>query len=165
MARKQVSVYSDGACIGNPGPGGYGIILDHNGRRLEKAAGFRLTTNSRMELLGVIVGLESLREPCDVSVFSDSSYVVDGIAKGWALQARSRGWRNADKKPWANRDLWIRVLSLCNEHQVLFAWVRGHAGHPENERCDELANAAANSSSEAIDEVYEAERNAKQLLV
>lgn len=155
--RREVTIFSDGACHGNPGPGGYGVILDHGGTRLEKSAGYRLTTNNRMELLGVITGLESLTEPCDVLIVTDSTYVIHGIDRGWAVGWRSRGWRNANKQPTKNVDLWQRLLDLCERHDVRWEWVRGHAGHPENERCDEMANAAADDvESHVIDEQYEA---------
>lgn len=154
-----MTIYSDGACLGNPGPGGYGVILDYNGRRRERSKGYLLTTNNRMELLGVIVGLEALREPCNVVIVTDSDYVVKGIGQGRAASWRAHGWRTADKKAAKNVDLWERLLGLCDRHTVRLEWVRGHAGHPENERCDHLANSAASSaaSSAALvtDEGYE----------
>jgi ribonuclease HI len=152
---KHVDIYTDGACIGNPGPGGYGTILDFRGQRKELSEGFRLTTNNRMELLAVIKGLESLKEPCEVSLYSDSQYVINGIEKGWALKWRANGWRKGDKTPAINSDLWARLLDLCKEHRVKFNWVRGHNGHVENERCDVLANTAARKAANSIDFLYE----------
>jgi ribonuclease HI len=152
---KSVTIYSDGACLGNPGPGGYGVILDHNGTRIEKSAGYRLTTNNRMELLGVITGLESLKAPSNALVVTDSVYVINGIEKGWAIGWRARGWRTAGRTPAKNVDLWKRLLDLCEQHTVAWEWVKGHNGHPENERCDELANAAAAGSQLLVDDGYE----------
>ncbi len=153
---KSVMVFSDGACLGNPGPGGYGVILDYQGRRREVSQGYRLTTNNRMELLGVITGLESLKEICNVRVVTDSQYVVQGIKQDWAAAWRARGWRLANKAPAKNVDLWTSLLDLCDKHTVSFEWVRGHAGHAENERCDELANLATASEPLLVDEPYEA---------
>ena len=152
---KRVTLYTDGACIGNPGPGGWGLIVDYEGVRRERSKGYRLTTNNRMELMGVIAGLELLREPCEVRVFSDSSYVVRGVNEGWAAGWRARGWRKADRKPARNVDLWQRLLDLTERHSVTMEWVRGHAGHPENERCDQLANEAALSGDQDVDDGYE----------
>ena len=140
---KCITLYSDGACSGNPGPGGYGVILDYNGREKELSGGFRGTTNNRMELMGVITGLESLKEPCSVRVVSDSKYVVDAIEKGWAAKWRQNGWKRNKKEKALNPDLWQRLLDLCAKHTVRFEWVNGHAGHPQNERCDRLAVDAA----------------------
>ena len=136
---KHVDVYSDGACSGNPGPGGFGTIVVY--KKYEKciSGGEAETTNNRMELLGAIAGLEALTEPCDVTLTSDSRYLVDGIEKGWAKSWRSKGWIKADKKPAANPDLWQRLLDLLETHTVRFVWIKGHAGHPYNERCDEMA--------------------------
>ena len=143
---KQVHLYSDGACSGNPGPGGYGTILVFGGVEKELSAGYRLTTNNRMELRGVIAGLEALKEPCAVTVWTDSRYVVDAIEKGWARKWESQGWMRTKKEPALNPDLWTRLLDLCDRHDVRFSWIRGHAGHPYNERCDALAVAAAQGS-------------------
>lgn len=140
---KKVTIYSDGACSGNPGPGGYGTILSFNGVEKEFSGGFRNTTNNRMELLGAIVGLESLKEKCDVTMVTDSQYVVNGIEKGWAKRWKANGWMRNRKEPAINPDLWQRLLTAVDKHSVKFTWVRGHNGHPENERCDELAVAAA----------------------
>lgn len=153
---KSVTIYSDGACLGNPGPGGYGVILDHKGKRIEKSAGYRLTTNNRMELLGVITGLESLKETCAVLVVTDSVYVINGIKKGQAVSWRARGWITAGKTPAKNVDLWDRLLHFCERHEVSWEWVKGHNGHPENERCDELATEAAAGTDLLVDDNYEA---------
>jgi ribonuclease HI len=147
-------MYTDGACIGNPGPGGYGVVLLYSQHRKELAHGFRLTTNNRMELSAVIVGLQQLKEPCQMRVFSDSRYVVDGIEKGWAKRWQTQGWKNKSK-PVPNADLWRELLALCQQHTVLFTWVRGHAGNSENERCDVLSNVAARGKNLDIDTGYE----------
>ncbi len=134
-----VEIFTDGACSGNPGPGGWGTILRCNGQEKELSGGESETTNNRMELLAVINGLESLNRKCKVKIYSDSSYVVNGITKGWAEGWRKNNWRKADKKPALNPDLWERLLDLLAQHEYEFEWVKGHAGHPENERCDKLA--------------------------
>lgn len=141
-------MYSDGSARGNPGPGGYGTILkftDGNGVLHEKefTEGFRLTTNNRMELLGVITGLEALKYPCEVCVISDSKYVVDAFEQKWVDSWLKNNFRTAAKKPVKNQDLWKRLLEAKKMHTVKFQWVKGHAGHPENERCDELATTSA----------------------
>lgn len=138
-----VEIYTDGACKGNPGPGGYGVVLLSGGRRKEISGGFRKTTNNRMELLACIEGLRSLKRPCTVVLTSDSSYVVNAIEKGWAKRWRSKSWMLSPVKSAKNSDLWKQLLELCAEHTVKFNWVKGHAGHPENERCDVLAVAAS----------------------
>jgi ribonuclease HI len=143
MPEQSITLYTDGACINNPGPGGYGVILVADGHRRELAAGYRLTTNNRMEIMAVIAGLRALRMPSTVTVYSDSQYVVHAMSKGWARGWRANGWRRADKQPALNVDLWQQLLALCEQHKVTFAWIRGHAGHPENERCDRLSVAAA----------------------
>lgn len=137
--KKDVMIFSDGACSGNPGPGGYGVILRCDGYEKELSGGEPHTTNNRMELLGVITGLEALKYPCRVTVQTDSRYVVDGIEKGWARSWRKNGWIKSDKKPALNSDLWGKLLDLLEIHEVRFTWIKGHAGHPENERCDRLA--------------------------
>ena len=137
--KKQVYIFSDGACSGNPGPGGYGVILRCDGREKELSGGEPQTTNNRMELMGVITGLEALKYPCKVTVQTDSKYVVDGIEKGWAKSWKRNNWIKSDKKPALNSDLWDRLLKLLEIHEVKFTWIKGHAGHPENERCDRLA--------------------------
>jgi ribonuclease HI len=140
---KKVEIFTDGACSGNPGPGGYGVILRSNNHIKELSAGYKKTTNNRMELRAVIAGLQALREKCNVKIFSDSKYIVDAIQKGWVNRWEKNNWyRNKNEKA-LNPDLWRILLDLLSEHQVEFIWVRGHAGHPENERCDILAVTAA----------------------
>ena len=152
---KEVRLYTDGACIGNPGPGGYGVVLIFGVQRKEISGGYRRTTNNRMELMAVIKGLETLKESCRVSVFSDSKYVVDALAKGWAKRWRANGWMRNKNERAINPDLWERLLDLCAGHQVTFHWVKGHSGHPENERCDQLATRAASQPDLPADEPYE----------
>lgn len=132
-------MFTDGACSGNPGPGGYGTILRYNGFEKEISGGEANTTNNRMELMAVIAGLQALKEPCSITLYTDSKYVADGIAKGWAASWRARGWKKSDKSPALNPDLWGQLLDLLEEHDVKIIWVKGHAGHRENERCDEMA--------------------------
>lgn len=132
-------MFTDGACSGNPGPGGYGTILRYNGIEKEISGGEANTTNNRMELMAVIAGLQALKEPCSITLYTDSKYVADGIAKGWAASWRARGWKKSDKSPALNPDLWGQLLDLLEEHDVKIIWVKGHAGHRENERCDEMA--------------------------
>jgi ribonuclease HI len=139
---KTVTIYTDGACSGNPGPGGYGIVLEYGPHRKEMSEGFAQTTNNRMELLAVITALQTLKEPCQVELYSDSKYVVDAVVKGWAKGWQARGWRKADKTPAKNPDLWEQLLAQLEIHQVNFHWVKGHADNPGNNRCDELAVAA-----------------------
>ena len=136
---KQIELFTDGACSGNPGPGGWGAILRFNGVEKELSGGEINTTNNRMELTAVIKGLKALKEPCFVTLTTDSKYVSDGISKGWAQNWKNNGWRKADKKPALNPDLWDELLQLLTVHEVEINWVKGHAGHPENERCDKLA--------------------------
>ncbi len=144
---KSVEIYADGACSGNPGPGGFGVILSYNGRTKEISGGFSNTTNNRMELMAAISGLESLKEPCNVTLITDSRYVVDGIEKGWALRWKKNGWMRNRKEPALNSDLWERLLKAIERHNVKFNWIQGHNGHPQNERCDRLAVAAANGEN------------------
>ncbi len=151
---KTVELFTDGACSGNPGKGGYGTILRYKGKSKEFSQGFNLTTNNRMEILAVIAGLEALLEPCNVSVYSDSKYVVDAINQGWVYKWEAKGWMRTPKEPALNVDLWERLLVLMEEHNVEFNWVKGHAGHPENERCDRLAVAAAAQPDLPDDEGY-----------
>ncbi len=139
---KHVDIYTDGACSGNPGPGGYGAILVFGSLKREISGGDPQTTNNRMELTAAIEALALLKEPCSVTLVSDSKYLVDGINRGWAKSWKRNGWRKADRKPALNADLWERLLRLLEVHRVTFSWVKGHAGHPYNERCDELAVAA-----------------------
>ena len=136
---KFVELFTDGACSGNPGPGGWGAVLRYNGHEKELSGGEKDTTNNRMELTAVIEGLSALKEPCEVRLVTDSKYVADGITKGWAESWRKNNWRKADKKPALNPDLWEQLLELIKKHNVTIEWVKGHAGHPENERCDQLA--------------------------
>ena len=136
---KTVTIYTDGACSGNPGPGGWGTILDYKGRQKELSGGERKTTNNRMELTAVIEGLKALKEKCIVTVITDSKYVSDGINLGWAKSWKANNWRKKDKKPALNPELWDELLSLIDSHVVTVKWIKGHAGHPENERCDKLA--------------------------
>jgi ribonuclease HI len=149
---KKVKIYTDGACSGNPGPGGYGTILEFNGRRKELSAGYKKTTNNRMELRAVIAGLEALKEPCRVDVYSDSKYVVDAIGKDWAQRWKQNNWMRNKKEEALNPDLWDKLLSLLEKHSVTMHWVKGHAGHPENELCDRLA-VAATSDQNLLDDV------------
>ena len=137
--KKFVEIFTDGACSGNPGPGGWGVVLRYEGREKELCGGEKNTTNNRMELTAAIKGLSALKEPCDVRLVTDSKYVADGITKGWAKSWRENNWRKADKKPALNPDLWEELLNLIEKHNVTIDWVKGHAGHPENERCDKLA--------------------------
>lgn len=136
---KQIELFTDGACSGNPGPGGWGAVLRYNGVEKELSGGEINTTNNRMELTAVIKGLSALKEPCKVHLTTDSKYVSDGISKGWAQSWKNNAWRKADKKPALNPDLWEELLNLLTIHEVEITWVKGHAGHPENERCDKLA--------------------------
>ena len=136
---KQVELYTDGACSGNPGPGGWGAILIYKGTEKELSGGESSTTNNRMELTAVIRGLSALKESCIVELYSDSKYVIDGLSKGWAASWRAKGWKKADKKPALNPDLWDTLLTLTEKHQMRYHWVKGHAENPYNNRCDELA--------------------------
>jgi len=147
---KEVTIYTDGAALGNPGPGGYGVVLMHGTHRKELSGGFRLTTNNRMELMGVIVALQSLKTKCKVTIYSDSKYVVESYTEGWAHRWRAKGWKKAK-----NPDLWKKLLELCEQHDVKFEWVRGHAGNRENERCDFLSVQAAQQKDLPIDTAYE----------
>ena len=136
---KHVDIYTDGACRGNPGPGGWGAILVYNGHEKELSGGLPETTNNRMELTAVITALSALKESCSVTLTSDSKYVIDGITKGWARSWKEKGWIKGDKTPALNPELWDALLTQVDRHQVEFVWVRGHAGHPYNERCDRIA--------------------------
>ena len=144
---KQVDIYTDGACSGNPGPGGYGAVLVYRGVEKEISQGFLNTTNNRMELSAAIAALSALKEPCRVRLTSDSKYLIDGITEGWAVRWRQNGWKRG-KELAANPDLWERLLELCAVHDIAWIWVKGHAGHPYNERCDALAVEAAKAASE-----------------
>ena len=142
---KKVDIYTDGACRGNPGRGGWGAVLVYNGREKELSGGERETTNNRMELTAAIRALSMLKEPCEVTLYSDSKYLIDAITKGWVESWRAKGWRKADKSPALNVDLWEQLLVLLNTHKVGFVWVKGHDGHAYNERCDKLATDYADS--------------------
>ncbi len=137
--KKVVELFTDGACSGNPGPGGWGAILRYNGVEKELSGGEESTTNNRMELTAVISGLQALKSPCKVLLCTDSKYVSDGVTLGWAENWQKRGWRKADGKPALNPDLWEALLELLEVHEVEINWIKGHNGHPENERCDKLA--------------------------
>ena len=154
-----VDIFTDGAARGNPGPGGFGALMrfvDRNGRVHEKelSQGFERTTNNRMELLGAIAALEVLKSPCEVTLYTDSQYVANAFNQHWVDGWLKRGWKNAKKEPVKNEDLWKRLLAAKSPHRVSFVWVKGHAGHPENERCDRLATAAADGPGRAIDEGF-----------
>lgn len=152
---REVNLYTDGACSGNPGKGGYGAILSYNGHEKVMSEGFVLTTNNRMELLAAIVGLEALKEPCKVTLYSDSKYLVDAIKNGWVYSWKNKGWKKSDGKKALNPDLWERMLVQLRVHQVELVWLKGHAGHEYNERCDRLAVEAYNSNTLLHDEIYE----------
>ena len=153
----QVKIYTDGAARGNPdGPGGYGAVLEYVDTKgqlhtKELSCGYRKTTNNRMELMAVIAALEALNRPCSVEVYSDSKYVVDAFNQNWIGGWQRRGWKTASKQPVKNVDLWRRLLAACEPHEVTWVWIKGHAGHPENERCDGLATGAADGSDLAED--------------
>ncbi|MGD9488718.1 MAG: ribonuclease HI [Calditrichaceae bacterium] len=140
---KNAKIYTDGACSGNPGPGGYGTIVEIDGERTELSKGYKKTTNNRMELRAVLAGLELLNEPHEVEIYSDSKYVIDAIRLKWAERWRANDWMRNKKEKALNPDLWGKLLDLLKPHKVTLNWVKGHAGHPENERCDELAVAAS----------------------
>jgi ribonuclease HI len=156
LARRSayISIYSDGACIGNPGPGGYGVVILDGLNRRELSAGFRFTTSNRMELLGAINGLTDIKESSEITLYSDSKYLVDAMRLGWARKWERNGWHLAGGGGVANIDLWKRLLALARRHKVDFRWVKGHAGNVENERCDQLAFAAASRYDLAIDDGY-----------
>ena len=140
---KTVTIYTDGACSGNPGPGGWGAILMYGEHRKELSGGEANTTNNRMELTAVIAALSALKEPCEVELWSDSKYVIDALEKGWAKSWQKNGWKKADKKPAINPDLWEQLLDLCEKHDVRFHWVKGHADNEGNNRCDRMATREA----------------------
>lgn len=153
--RKHVSIFTDGACVNNPGPGGYAAVLIHRKYRKELSGGFRHTTNNRMEIMAAIVALRALKSPCDVTLYSDSRYLVDSIMKGWARRWRDNGWKRNRKEHAVNCDLWQELLELCSIHTVRFQWVPGHAGVVENERCDWLSVQATQEENLPCDEGYE----------
>jgi ribonuclease HI len=156
-ASDAIQLFTDGGCRFNPGPGGYGVVILAGAARRELSGGFRLTTNNRMELMACIVALENIASGCRARLHSDSRYVVDALAKGWARSWQARGWRRRNGEAALNPDLWQRLLALCAERQVEFVWVRGHAGHAENERCDRLAVVAAAGADLPPDRAYEAQ--------
>ncbi len=144
---KRVIIHTDGGCKGNPGPGGYGVVLVSGKHRLELSAGYRLTTNNRMELRAAIAALACLSEPCEVDLHSDSKYLIDAVTKRWVDGWKKRGWLKADKSAVKNPDLWQLLLAAMAPHTIRWHWVKGHAGHAENERCDQLANLAVQSKT------------------
>jgi len=144
---KNITIFTDGACSGNPGPGGFGVIVRYNDHEKELSGGFRNTTNNRMEIMGAIRGLELLKESCEVTIVTDSQYLVNAIELGWAKKWKSNGWMRNKKDKALNPDLWERLLQLVSQHKVRFQWIRGHNGHSENERCDKLAVDAASQSN------------------
>ena len=154
----KVVIYTDGGCIGNPGQGGYGAVLLYGEHRKEFSGGYRLTTNNRMELMACIVGLRALKKECKIVLHSNSQYVVNGITKGWAKRWKANHWMRNKEDRAENSDLWMQLLKLCDQHEVEFVWVRGHAGSPENERCDRLSVAAARQGNLPADEFYERSR-------
>jgi ribonuclease HI len=152
---KQVAIYTDGACQGNPGPGGYGVVLLYGAKRKEISGGFRRTTNNRMEIMAAIAGLEALRYRCTVTIFTDSQYLANSFNQGWARRWRANGWKRNKNDAAQNPDLWARLLDLSDQHDVRFEWLRGHAGDPENERCDRLSVRAAQEKDLPADVGYE----------
>lgn len=152
---KKVEIHTDGACSGNPGPGGYGTVMVSGKHRLELSQGYRRTTNNRMELLACVAALDALKSPCEVTLVSDSRYVVDAMTKNWLRGWKSRGWLTSNKKPVKNKDLWMLLESAAASHKITWKWIRGHAGHKENERCDELAVAAVKSRDLLEDSGFE----------
>ncbi len=155
--RKNVTIYTDGACLGNPGPGGYAAVLLYGHHRKEIAGGFRLTTNNRMEIMAAIAALSALKTPCEVKLYSDSQYLVNAMTKGWVQRWRARGWMRTSTDKAKNVDLWEQLLHLCSRHRVQFHWLRGHDGHPDNERCDALATQAAQAPDLPPDQGYESQ--------
>ena len=153
--KKEVIIYTDGACLGNPGSGGYGVVLLYSQHRKELSGGFRLTTNNRMEIMAAIVGLLALKTKCYVTLYTDSKYLVDAVMKGWAKRWQANGWKRNKKEKAKNPDLWQQILDLCAQHEVKFVWVKGHAGNRENEYCDRLAVKAAQQKDLPADPGYE----------
>ena len=154
-ATTDVTIYTDGGCLGNPGPGGYGVVLRSGSHEKHLSGGFRKTTNNRMEIMAAIVALEALKFPCSVALHSDSKYLVDAMTLGWVTRWKANGWRRNKKDKAVNVDLWERLLIACREHDVTFVWVRGHAGHKYNEICDVLAKKAAAGTDLPMDTEYE----------
>ncbi|HAN09849.1 MAG TPA: ribonuclease HI [Clostridiales bacterium] len=151
---KQIEIYTDGACSGNPGPGGYGTILKYKDNEKHFSQGYKLTTNNRMEILSVIVGIEALSETCEVTVYTDSKYVSDSISQGWAKKWKENNWKRNSKEKALNIDLWDRLLNLIDKHKITVVWVKGHSGHEYNEKCDKLAVAACRADNLLEDEGY-----------
>ena len=151
----QAVIYTDGSCLRNPGPGGYGIIIEYDGKKTEKSGGFRETTNNRMELMAAIIALESLKEKNRATIYTDSEYLVNSMMRGWAKKWKANGWVKSDKKPALNPDLWDKLLKLCEKHEVEFIWLQGHNNNRQNERCDRLANEATKKPNLPADETYE----------
>ncbi len=152
---KDVTIYTDGGCLGNPGPGGYGVVLRFGKHQKKLSGGFRLTTNNRMEVMAAIAALEALTVPCEVTLHSDSKYLVDAMTKGWVTRWKANGWRRNKNDKAVNVDLWERLLAACADHEIVFQWVKGHAGHADNETCDVLAKKAAAEQNLPRDEGYE----------
>ncbi len=152
--KPEIIIYTDGACSGNPGPGGYGIVIIIEKKRQELSGGYKLTTNNRMELMAAIVGLEELEFPSIVTLYTDSKYIVDAVTKGWAKRWRANGWKRNKKDKAMNPDLWGKLLDLCDKHLVQFSWVRGHSGNIENECCDKLAVQASQQVDLPLDLGY-----------
>lgn len=148
---KKVQIYTDGACSGNPGPGGFGVVLLYGSGRKEISKGYELTTNNRMELLAAIEGLKALKEPCEAALYSDSKYVVDAVNKGWAKKWQANEWMRNKKEKALNTDLWAELLELLNIHKVTFIWIKGHAENKENNRCDQLAREASGAPGKEVD--------------
>ena len=155
---KTVEIFTDGGSLGNPGPGGYGVVLKFQDQRSELSEGFRKTTNNRMELMAAIAGLTALKEPCHVKLYSDSQYLVNAMEKGWAKKWQVNGWMRNKKESALNPDLWQDLLNLCEKHRVQFFWIKGHNGDPENELCDRLCRKAAQGSHLKRDHFYEAQK-------
>ena len=151
---KEVTIFTDGACSGNPGRGGFGVILNYMGKIKEISKGYICTTNNRMEIMAALAGLNALKEPCKVTLYSDSKYLVDSVNKGWIASWQKNGWKNSKKEKVKNRELFEELINLINIHQVEFCWVKGHDGHTENERCDYLATTAAKSKNALEDTGY-----------
>lgn len=152
---RKVTIFTDGACKGNPGPGGYGVVLKSGRHRLELAKGFARTTNNRMELMAAIAGLEALTESCEVELHSDSRYLIDALTKNWIKGWKAKGWRTSTGQPVKNQDLWQRLTAAAATHKMTWHWVKGHAGHDENECCDQLAVNAATARNLPPDEGFE----------
>ena len=154
---KKVTIYTDGGCINNPGPGGYGVVLLYDKHRKELSGGFRRTTNNRMEIMAALAGLRALKSPCEVTLLTDSQYLQKSMMLGWAKRWRANGWMRDRKNKASNHDLWEQLLDVSAGHKVTFEWVKGHAGNKENERCDELSTRAARQADLAVDTGYEEE--------